>query len=286
MTREDMKLEHSEMIGAIERSGYLIESQIAELLANAEFFVETNQVIRDPLTGKSREIDVLAELFLYQEKRTGIASRIKFVFEAKNNPLPLVLLTELKFSPDVDLIESLRQIRTPERYAEEFFDAGFWRTLIGQSNKGIHTQYCTFKRKKDSSSSELMAYHPDELHDSIVKIVQYCDEQISFWKDRKPDDYFREFLYLPIVVLGGLLYELTPSTPPKLKQVRKSRLVFNYYHGEEPKSALIYMVTMDGFATFIKEMIQTQRKVEDQLMEARTQLAQKASPNTANNDAG
>ena len=77
------EISKSEMLEALKRSGYLLESEISAFLANQGFFVETNQVIEDPITGKSREIDLIAEYYEYKQDRSSYkcASGIKFVFE-------------------------------------------------------------------------------------------------------------------------------------------------------------------------------------------------------------
>lgn len=274
----------TEMIDAIRRSGYLIESQISEMLSNAGFFVESNQVIKDPLTGKSREIDLLAEYYSYQEGRQRTAANVKFTFEVKNNLYPLVLMTELKSTPNIEIWESLREVITQAESTEHSIEDGFYGNLIGDKTNGIFTQYCTFKRKKDSKESELMAFHPDEFHDGLVKIVQHCDEQAAFWQDKESDGFFRDFLYLPVVVLGGELYELPIDVTPKLRQVQTSRLLYNYHWGDEPRCAVIYIVTMEGFRSFINNIIEVERRIEDQMAQ-KNKAAQKASPNTPNNGA-
>jgi hypothetical protein len=53
------KILKNDLIEAIKRSGYLLESEIASILARSNFFIESNQVIEDPVTGKSREIDLI-----------------------------------------------------------------------------------------------------------------------------------------------------------------------------------------------------------------------------------
>jgi len=271
-SENDKLPDQGELIDAIRRSGYLIESQISDLLSNAGFFVETNQVIKDPITGKSREIDLLAEYYSHHEGRSGIIAKVKFVFEAKNNPFPLVLLTELKPTPNIEIGESFREVITPPEYMANSTEEGFFDALIGEKTEPIFTQYCTFKRKKDSRDSELMAFHPDELHDSLVKIVQHCDEQLTFWQGRESDKHFRDLLYLPVVVLGGTLYELSPGDSPNLKQVQTSKLLYNYHHGDESKCAIIYIVTMAGFGQFIKEVIQAERRIEDRMARAKGEI--------------
>jgi len=40
--------DEKEIIAALERSGYLLESEISKKLSDAGFFIETNQAIKDP----------------------------------------------------------------------------------------------------------------------------------------------------------------------------------------------------------------------------------------------
>ncbi|MCG8528056.1 MAG: hypothetical protein MI748_16860, partial [Opitutales bacterium] len=55
-------IEKSEILECMSRSGYLMEGRIIRSLNEAGFFVEPNQSIIDPETGKSREIDLIAEV--------------------------------------------------------------------------------------------------------------------------------------------------------------------------------------------------------------------------------
>jgi len=47
-----------DLLAAIKRSGNFLESEITKHLASLGYFVESNQSIIDPYTGKSREIDL------------------------------------------------------------------------------------------------------------------------------------------------------------------------------------------------------------------------------------
>ena len=112
---DQRKLTKDDFIEAIKRSGYLLESEIANTLARADFFVESNQVIEDPITGKSRELDLIAEYFDKSNNKGGehrVCAKIKFVFEIKNNIFPLVLMTKFEFSPNIEIWESTKEIQT------------------------------------------------------------------------------------------------------------------------------------------------------------------------------
>jgi hypothetical protein len=89
----------SMMSGALLRSGYVMESKIGHSLVKSGFFVEPNQRTVDPSTKKSREIDLIAELWYstHESSHFGMKANVnvRFVCEAKNNPYPIALLTEL-----------------------------------------------------------------------------------------------------------------------------------------------------------------------------------------------
>lgn len=265
---------------AIKRSGYLLESQISEILSKAECFVEANQVIKDQTTGKSREIDLIAEHDPFseympdtKERRINAVAKIKFVLEVKNNPYPMVVMTSLKWSPNIILEESIKEVITETENVSHSVEEGFFGRLLGSRQDGIYTQYCTFKKKKEGGrDAELMAWHPDEFHEGLVKITQYCDEAVEPWEDKVKDRFFRDFLFLPVLVLGGELYELNidKRNKPKFKKVQSSKLLYNYHRQDEPMSAIIYVVTKRGFSDFIKNMIELEKQIEEH-MEAKVE---------------
>ena len=56
-----IKITEEEILESLSKSGYLLESEITKRLVNYGFFVESNLTSLDPITGKSREIDLYAE---------------------------------------------------------------------------------------------------------------------------------------------------------------------------------------------------------------------------------
>jgi len=256
------------MIEAIKRSGYLLESMVSKYLSESGFFVESNQVIVDPFTEKSREIDLVAEYHNFDASSRSehkCVSKINFVFEIKNNSAPLVLLTQFEHSPNIEDWLGLKERQTfPEEMPEKYF-TGFWDDLINKNRGQIFTQYCSFQRKKQNS--ELMALHPDDIHIGLSKISQYCEEAIETWGresiDRK-NGYFRNLIHLPVLLISEDLYELTYNEEGNadLKEVEQSILVHNYHHKDEPSMAYIYVVTKKGFEKFIKNMLKLEQKIE------------------------
>jgi len=260
-----IEFNENEIIEALKRSGYLLESEISKILAKAGFFVETNQVIEDPLTGKSREIDLIAEYYEHDERRTisKCVSKVHFVFEIKNNSAPIVLLTKFEHSPNIEDWLGLKEcITIPKGIKYDLHDA-YWKRLVYKEKYSIFTQYCSFQKKKENS--ELMALHPDNIHDGLSKICQYCEEAIGEREiEEMAGGYLRHFIYVPVLLIAEDLFELEYSEEnnPKLKKVETSILVYNYHYKKQPSMAYIFIVTKKGFPDFMHSMIELENTIE------------------------
>ena len=83
-----------EIKDAILRSGYLLETRIEELLREQWGFVEANSVYIDPVTGKTRELDI----YTLRADKAG-PDEFDYLFtslliECVNNPYPLICFTK------------------------------------------------------------------------------------------------------------------------------------------------------------------------------------------------
>ncbi len=67
---QNQEYSKEEMLEAINRSGYLLESEIASTLAQKGYFTESNSIIIDVATGKGRELDLIAEYYEYNQNTT------------------------------------------------------------------------------------------------------------------------------------------------------------------------------------------------------------------------
>lgn len=266
------------MMDALNRSGYLLESEISKLLSTAGFDVETNQVILDKLTGKNREIDLIADYYetVESRKETKCYCSIHFVFEIKNNAAPIVLLTEFEYSMRIADWEGFKSRLTIPKGVEYETHETFYSKIVESEKYSKFTQYCSFQRKK--ANEELMALHPENIHESLGKIVQYCEDHSGIEHVDK-NDLLRHFLYLPILLIRDDLYELHHIAKNKttLKKVNTSLLVVNYHKKETPAMAYVFVVTKKAFSSFMKDMINLQREVENQMAE----IKKKASHNSA-----
>jgi len=240
-----------EILEAISKSGYLFESEIVKFLSERDFFVESNVVFKDPLTLKSREIDIVAETFnTYQ---TGISAKIRYFFELKNNNFPLVLMTELQFNPNTpeQIIKEIITVPTNAKYDSL---EGYWK-LLQYHNLPLFTQYCSFTKK---NNNQIMASHPDELYSSLNKLCWYCEDEfiksVELFNEMS-QSYFRHWLYLPILLINDDLYELTVEDNKSiLKKVLYSKILYNFYYDDVPTSTIVYVVTKNHLKDFLQDM--------------------------------
>jgi hypothetical protein len=202
---------------AILRSGYLIESRLERLLAGQGYYIEANDAYLDPLTGKSREID------LYALTARQVTNRLDFVFnvlliECINNPQPFVLLTK---RPQIGFLfhEDLRVAGLPvklvtgnrHRRWEPIQEALKLGKFHHYCAKRVATQFCSFTRKPNQ---DWMAQHEGPHFDALQKLcdaVSYVqDRQFKGWQFGSDETINLEFYY-PVLVVQGELLEGRPS---------------------------------------------------------------------------
>jgi len=254
------------ILDALQRSGYLFESEISKKLTDNSFFVESNAVIIDKYSRKSREIDLIAEYHNFQKTNheDRCSCTIKFVFEIKNTNSPLLLLTEYQHSPIVEAWDVFKELLTIPSHLSYYNDK--IRENLLDNDESLYTQYCSFQEKK--GSKELMALHPDNIHSGLQKIVQYCEEHVRY--EHGDTDYLRHFIYLPVLLISEDLYELKiEDSIPKIYKTEEASLIYNYHQDDEPKACLIKIITKNGFNDFMQKMLLYEKQIEEDMVALR-----------------
>src|SRR5690606_18664531 len=150
-----------------ERSGYFMESRIISLLVQEGYFVEASPPVLDPRTGKSRELDFIAERYDWEaaSQHRGVSIKTNFVAEAANNLLPFVLMTPTPSSP----------IGNDEDYVKYFLTPANGNPFIDQLNDFLYTERCPAPETlysqfaeitRKNGRSDLMASHGDATYQS------------------------------------------------------------------------------------------------------------------------
>lgn len=263
----------------LERSGYLLESRVARALDARSFFVDPNQVIRDPITGKSREIDLVAERWVYDPEHRHAFVRTYFVGEVINNRFPFVLLTERPNSPTPDFeTDYLKFIRTP---SSRPFDLDVWRER-GFDDRNLFSQYCVLTEKKSGGrhdAKELLASHSDDAHSSLQKLTYYIEGEMQRWtaEDFQEDNIWRLFFWHPLLILGGQLITArgSPSGSVKLQAVESAFLEFNWHAGEARRTTAVEVITADALVPRLERIVEADLRLETQLHDLRTRSPKK-----------
>lgn len=251
---------------ALQRSGYLLENRVATELEKQGSFVESNSAIPDPITGKSRELDVFGigafpmynyEWFLYRV----------FLIECVNNPQPVTFFpknTPISFTFNENLIYSgipEKIISTADHECEwisfsEFLNLDrYHHYCCGE----FSTQFCTFQEKRNNS--EWMAFHEEKQYDSFQKLCMaaeyHRERHFSAWNHKlDKNEPFRIEIFIPLIIFQGDLFKADiQANSLSLKKAKHINFLYNQiYHGN-PKTYHIDVISEDYFPAYL-EMIE------------------------------
>ncbi|MEA2414897.1 MAG: hypothetical protein QOI58_1554 [Thermoanaerobaculia bacterium] len=265
-----------EILGCLRRSGYLLESRVVSSLADAGFFVEPNAAVMDSRSGKSREIDVLAEYYEYDPDHPKISVKSHFAIEAINNYLPLVLMTPYPGPPNIE-VNDLRYVTVPDPNAfEEEIDLYEEKAVFEIVR---YSQYCALTRKK--SGDELMASHPDDLYASLLKLAEFTEQQVREVENREwhaDDDYWRLWFWQGVLVVGGDLVTAVPDAAGELsiQEIDRASLIFSFHVAEQPTNLVIEIVRERALLPYLQRAVAADHRLTVRLHGIRSALASAA----------
>lgn len=187
VTPKPSEWNEEDLKAAILRSGYLLEQRVETVLLAAGYEVHASRRVADNETGKTREMDLLAEMREAQtieqaNERPAVGASL--IIECVNNRLPLVF-----FEKPVTWTESF-QLRTllgcPLNVPDKPGSSGFylledqagvsWRTTI----KHWATQYCCFEEKRGKDRHFEASQHNDHhvTFDKLVAEAERCADGV------------------------------------------------------------------------------------------------------------
>lgn len=269
----------AEMMECLRRSGYMLESTVVRNLNAAGFFVDSNQAVQDERTGKSRELDIVAEFHSYKPDRRGAWVRTTLVIEVVNNSYPFILVTPRPTSANCPIDDYVRYTCTPsEEDGNPFLKHVDILGLRGAVEWEVHSQYCALTRKK--ANAELMACHPDDVHSSIQKTVEYSLDAIEGWSLGVSDNYWRLFFWQPVLVLRGDLFLLkrTRDAKTRLRPAVSGKLEYNFHYRGRPETMVVDVVTEPHLLDLLSRYVSQDEICEEQIFKLR------ASPKGDNAD--
>jgi hypothetical protein len=216
-----------------------MESRIVSALDNGGFFVEPNQVLVDPRSGKSREIDVVAESDKPLMPHGDVFVSTQFVIEALNAPWPLIVMTPTPWSLTRMLDDYVIFERTAlPLSAQEHLDLFTTRQL---DKAVLYSQYCGLSRKKSDGRTpgELMASHPEDAYSTLLKLSDYLQHATEdFRATQWQDTCWRIRVWQPILVVAGdiLALSLDSTGALSLSPLPSAYLLFNTHWADKPVS--------------------------------------------------
>jgi hypothetical protein len=271
----------TELLECLERSGYLLESRIVRELDSRGYFVEPSQVLKDPRTGKSREIDLVAEHFNYVPDHSGLCVKTHFVVEVVNNRFPVVLLTPRPSSPNSDSDSYVKFGCTPE-------PVPFYKELRIYAERSpprgtLFAQYCALTTKK-GEPREFMASHSEDLYGSLQKLAEYVEQELQAfqdWTTETESNVWRVFFWHPILVVGGQLFSVAvdDSANATIREIKSAFLEFNWHQGQDRKTTVIEVIQLSALYDRMADIVSWDDALEAKLHDLRS------SPNASSEDA-
>jgi hypothetical protein len=252
-----------QILAALENTGFLLEYRVAQKLQELGFYAYMNHPFVDPDSGKTREIDVLAEI--YDNIKNGDLAEIlvhaSLLVECKNYKDPLLLIGE----PATTIFHNEKPIITFDPLQFDF------PRRPGSSQLGIRFElrlgdlpsYCT----QGFIGSQLLKMHRnrgvwqasnDAVYDSIVYPLAKADEYEKAWRggedlDEKPWDLPAFTSNFAVLVTSSDLFavEMFPNRTPEVRQVGWAPLV--RYFSES--TFVVDVVTFSSLEEYVQSRI-------------------------------
>jgi hypothetical protein len=259
MTSTNSNIAMEEMSDALLRSGYLQEVRLERLLRSRGYFVQANSAIEDPITKKSRELDI------YALSATKLSSEFDFLFpvllvECVNNPQPFAVFPkkiDWEGSFTYDILFSGLPVKFPDNRNRnswiciaDFLKVGKYHHYF----KGtITSQFCSFFRKQNQG--QWMALHDDTHFESIQKLCLAANHSISehyrSWHVGKNEPVNIQ-IYYPVLVLQGKLVEVIESQKGvRIREAKYAHLVRSTIINGEESTFHIDIVVESFFRKYI-----------------------------------
>jgi len=259
---------NKKMKEAIERSGYLMEQEIAKFMKQEKFLVAPNYSFRDTETDSSKEIDILAILFDDIVTDEGYVGYIYFylVIEVKNIE-PVVCFTHYDTSNTgffhfSGVPKYIWNKQNKEKDLLDFLEINKFHHYYRIDK--IATQFCIIseKRGRKSSNQEYRASHHfgnnrnlyEELVVPLIKIIEYEKEINKNILEFDQPEPIHLFFYYPIAVVKGLFECCAGDVEPIYKKVQKVNFVRRYVSKKISGSYRIDICDKKGLERIIKSI--------------------------------
>jgi hypothetical protein len=280
-----MDIKKDEIIDALNRSGYFLESRVLEVLAKVGYKNFPNQTYPDSITQKSREIDIYGEAPRITEnirlnQSLHFEYQFRLIVECINNDQPVAFFKR----PDKDphkifgkFCFSKIERGLQEKYLKTGVTPDFEFHTYTTESKNFHyntipknTQYCSFSQKR-GGKKEWMASHPDALHDTFSKLLDFSEYDSSRTQEWMPKSVWKHEVFtkmiFPLLILQNDLIEVSEKDG-KIEIENKKHIIFDFKKHSNSKSGfLIDVITEDYLPEYLKLAERSVTELKNNLVE-------------------
>jgi hypothetical protein len=269
------KISHEDAKEALLRSGHLLESRLEKVLLKGPWLVRTNDAYPDPITGKTREIDLSAITAENIDTEDLDWFFVTLTIECVNNPQPIAFLTKKPVINDLfqyEVVFSGNPLRVIDKSGK---DQSTIQELVQLKSfhhycKGsIATQFCSFSRKKHRNKDEWYAHHDSEQFDGFSHL---CDSQAyeisknNQILDLKGNQRIGLAIHYPILVVQNSVLEISESRGAvRLSESDHVHFVRNLVEKGEERSVHIDVVTEKFFQNLLDIIIKESEMIVKKL---------------------
>jgi hypothetical protein len=278
MHKDIPRITEDAMKDAVNRSGYLLEQRVEDVLKQEQFQINYDNYFRDDVTDKIREIDVVATEDLSSQKlghqlRNGRNSYFNYrlICECKNNYQPLVFFRQKEFKKQ-EFIESSQmiindvwpypEISTFPYDSNKFIESPYF-TMNDHyySNEVLSNQYCTFQLK---ATEKWEANHSEEQNNIFITLIKASLVHIEKLKeefrniDYEECDHKASFVF-PIIVYQGDLYITSEKNNGNIELEKINHLVYLIHYKVESSERMFAIDIINE--SYLPELI---KKIKNQ----------------------
>jgi hypothetical protein len=244
----------AEVLDAVRRSGYLMDQEVATLLEDLGFHVQTSWPFEDPDKGESRELDVWAVRRMVE----GSPSLFVELFcECKSGEeRPFVFLTRRKGLIDQSVCP-IHYVFPHETYEEpvangsrvvkafDYFNAAQHHYWFKDEQKAV--QFAKIVRNK----KQWDAQHDGLYNALLMPLAKALGHRANAIRSHTPLN-----LCFPIVVVKSPLYLIDSAKMPLAVEKVKHVSFFRRLDSSTVKGEyIIDFVTVDGLAAFVEQKV-------------------------------
>lgn len=223
----------SQILSALESSGFLFEQEIATLLETNGFHVETSWPFLDADTKKSREIDLRATKNFLHSDDLKLQVFAELLVECKDSDAPFVFLERQKNKREQQR-QNPKEYVFPKKHYRHDLGVGSYREVPAFEHLGLGASHYYFKEQNKATQfskivrkgSDWVANH-EGIYDSLfLPMAKALEARVkSLPKSGQTGKWRTIWLFFPVVVLRDHLMALSISGHEK-HLANRSRVTF------------------------------------------------------------